>query len=268
MVVSRRRIRRRDQPKHGRSVAPRPQVTVPCVENARPMRNRTLPALGAADALHRPRSAAMRAPSARAIVRSALPHCTLWSREAIDQGRAVSSGSQSCPALSLSSALFVVAATAGGGAVAWLRCHAALPHEVAESGARSSRAERAKQKAQELAVQSRRRSRRCSRHCPRPNATARSTTPRHRLAPRRRPRKRQGRQGKGQCRTDGATRRRRCRRSAGARLRRYAAAAPALKSGVCGSDQHALDAAARWRAPRSLRSQRSPSMRRAISTTM
>jgi len=57
--------------------------------------------------------------------------------------------------LSLSSALFVVAATAGGGAVAWLGASLHYRTKLAESSNQIEQAERAKQKAQELAVQSR-----------------------------------------------------------------------------------------------------------------
>ena len=57
--------------------------------------------------------------------------------------------------LSLSSALFVVAATAGGGAVAWLGAALHYRTKLAESSNQLEQAERAKQKAQELAVQSR-----------------------------------------------------------------------------------------------------------------
>ena len=57
--------------------------------------------------------------------------------------------------LSLSSALFAVAATAGGAAVGWLGTALHYRAKVAEFGAQFEHAERAKQKAQELAVQSR-----------------------------------------------------------------------------------------------------------------
>ena len=57
--------------------------------------------------------------------------------------------------LSLSSALFVVAATVGGGAVAWLGASLHYRTKLAESSNQLEQAERAKQKAQELAVQSR-----------------------------------------------------------------------------------------------------------------
>ena len=57
--------------------------------------------------------------------------------------------------LSLSSALFVVAATAGGAGVAWLAAALHYRTKLAEAGAQLEQAERAKQKAQELAVQTR-----------------------------------------------------------------------------------------------------------------
>jgi hypothetical protein len=57
--------------------------------------------------------------------------------------------------LSLSSALFVVAATAGGGGVAWLATALHYRTKLAELGAQFEQADRAKQKAQELAMQSR-----------------------------------------------------------------------------------------------------------------
>jgi len=57
--------------------------------------------------------------------------------------------------LSLSSALFVVAATAGGAGVAWLATSLHYRGKMAEFGAQFEQAERAKHKAQELAVQSR-----------------------------------------------------------------------------------------------------------------
>ena len=57
--------------------------------------------------------------------------------------------------LSLSSALFVVASTAGGAAVAWLGTSLHYRGKVSETRAQLEQAERAKQKAQELAVQSR-----------------------------------------------------------------------------------------------------------------
>ena len=57
--------------------------------------------------------------------------------------------------LSLSSALFVVAATAGGAAVAWLGTKLHYRGKVSETRAQLELAERAKQKAQELAMQSR-----------------------------------------------------------------------------------------------------------------
>ena len=57
--------------------------------------------------------------------------------------------------LSLSSALFVVAATAGGGGVAWLAASLHYRTKLALAGAQLEQAERAKQKAQELAIQSR-----------------------------------------------------------------------------------------------------------------
>jgi hypothetical protein len=57
--------------------------------------------------------------------------------------------------LSLSSALFVVASTAGGAGVAWLGASLHYRTKLAESSGQLEQAERAKQKAQELAVQSR-----------------------------------------------------------------------------------------------------------------
>jgi len=57
--------------------------------------------------------------------------------------------------LSLSSALFVVAATAGGGVVGWLATSLHYRTKLGEAGAQLEQAERAKQKAQELALQSR-----------------------------------------------------------------------------------------------------------------
>jgi hypothetical protein len=57
--------------------------------------------------------------------------------------------------LSLSSALFVVAATASTGAVAWLATALHYRTKLAVAAAQLEQAERAKQKAQELAVQSR-----------------------------------------------------------------------------------------------------------------
>ena len=57
--------------------------------------------------------------------------------------------------LSLSSALFVVAATAAGGGVAWLAASLHYRTKLALASAQLEQAERAKQKAQELAVQSR-----------------------------------------------------------------------------------------------------------------
>jgi len=57
--------------------------------------------------------------------------------------------------LSLSSALFVVAATAGGAGVAWVAASLHYRTKLSESGAQLEQAERSKQKAQELAVQSR-----------------------------------------------------------------------------------------------------------------
>lgn len=57
--------------------------------------------------------------------------------------------------LSLSSALFVVGATAAGAAVAWLGAALHYRTKLAVAGAQLEQAERAKQKAQELAVQSR-----------------------------------------------------------------------------------------------------------------
>ena len=57
--------------------------------------------------------------------------------------------------LSLSSALFVVASTAGGAGVAWLGASLHYRGKLSEASAQLEQAERAKQKAQELAVQSR-----------------------------------------------------------------------------------------------------------------
>ncbi|KAB2869695.1 MAG: hypothetical protein IT503_02490 [Burkholderiaceae bacterium] len=57
--------------------------------------------------------------------------------------------------LSLSSALFVVAATAAGGGVAWLAASLHYRTKLALASAQLELAERAKQSAQELAVQSR-----------------------------------------------------------------------------------------------------------------
>jgi hypothetical protein len=57
--------------------------------------------------------------------------------------------------LSLSTALFVVAATAAGGGVAWLATALHFRTRLAELGAQFELAERAKMKAQELALQAR-----------------------------------------------------------------------------------------------------------------
>jgi len=57
--------------------------------------------------------------------------------------------------LSLSSALFVVAATAAGGAVGWLATALHYRGRLADTLGQLEHAERAKQKAQELALQSR-----------------------------------------------------------------------------------------------------------------
>jgi len=57
--------------------------------------------------------------------------------------------------LSLSSALFVVAATAGGGAVGWLATALHYRAKLAETGALLEHAERSKQRAGELALQAR-----------------------------------------------------------------------------------------------------------------
>ena len=57
--------------------------------------------------------------------------------------------------LSLSSALFVVAATAGGSGVAWLAAALHYRTKLAERTVQLQHAEQAKQKAQELALQAR-----------------------------------------------------------------------------------------------------------------
>ncbi len=57
--------------------------------------------------------------------------------------------------LSLSTALFVVTATAAGGGVAWLATALHYRTKLAERGVQLQNAEQAKQKAQELALQSR-----------------------------------------------------------------------------------------------------------------
>ena len=57
--------------------------------------------------------------------------------------------------LSLSSALFVVAATAASGGVAWLATALHYRTRLAEQGVQLQHAEQAKQKAQELALQAR-----------------------------------------------------------------------------------------------------------------
>jgi septal ring factor EnvC (AmiA/AmiB activator) len=57
--------------------------------------------------------------------------------------------------MSLSYALFTVAATAGGAGTAWLTTALHFRSKMSELGAQVEQAERAKQKAQELAVQSR-----------------------------------------------------------------------------------------------------------------
>lgn len=57
--------------------------------------------------------------------------------------------------LSLSSALFVVAATGAGGAVAWLAAALHFRTKLAERAVQVQNAEQAKQRAQELALQAR-----------------------------------------------------------------------------------------------------------------